>query len=85
VSSLPRIDEHSTELAACPNATWQALVTGVPGATAVHACVRRPGRVPRRPGSVCRALVIGTRGQVLVTRRMLNSVGRRAEREKIKR
>jgi hypothetical protein len=38
---------------------------------------------PGARGSVYRALVIGTRGHTLATRRMLNSVGRRAEREKI--
>jgi hypothetical protein len=150
VSSLPRIDEHSTEVAAPPDATWQALVSGVPGAFAGSARVARllgceqteasgrqgeegstiPGfrvvrttpprelaldgrhrfsryalifriddlgngasrlraetraEFPGARGSVYRALVIGTRGHVLVTKRMLNSVGRRAEREKIKR
>ena len=148
MSSLPRIDEHSTEVAASPDATWRALVTGVAGAFAGSGRVARllgceqteasgrqgaegstfPGfrvarttpprelalegrhrfsryaltfriddlgdgasrlraetraEFPGARGSVYRALVIGTRGHTLATRRMLNSVGRRAEREKI--
>ncbi len=35
---------------------------------------------PRLKGSVYRALVIGTRGHVLVTRRLLDAAKRRAER-----
>ncbi len=145
---LPHVDEHSAEIAAGPDAVWEALLRTVErsfGSTATGRVARLLGcadvdasgprplaagsRFPgfhvetaERPtqlglagshrfsdyalifrldelgagrtrlraetravfpglrGRVYRTLVIGTRGHVLVTRRLLGAIGRRAER-----
>jgi hypothetical protein len=145
---LPHIDEHSVEIAASPEAVWEALLRVVEGSfgSAMTArvarllgcadvdasgprplatgsalpgfhveaaeqerelalagnhrfsdyalifrseelgtgrtCLRAETRAtfPGLKGGVYRALVIGTRGHVLVTRRLLGAVGQRAER-----
>lgn len=144
---LPRIDEHSAEIAASPKAVWEALLRVVDGSfgsattgrvaralgcadisasgprplatgsafpgfhvesakhpelalagshrfsdyalifrleeidgqhTRLHAETRAV--FPGFKGGVYRTLVIGTRGHVLVTRRLLGAIKRRAER-----
>ncbi|HSS04981.1 MAG TPA: hypothetical protein VLK89_07330 [Solirubrobacterales bacterium] len=145
---LPRIDEHSIEISAGPDATWEALLrvversfgsaktarvarlldcadteelgprpladgSALPGfhveaaerprvlalagrhrfsdyALIFRAEELEGGRTqlraetratfPRLPGRIYRAMVIGTRGHVLVTRRLLGAVKQRAER-----
>ncbi|MEO3871139.1 hypothetical protein ABGB18_20195 [Nonomuraea sp. B12E4] len=78
-SQLPCLDEHATTIAADVHDVWPVL------AEAVNRAFSGAGRPTRlRPcrgwtGGLYRLLVIGTRGHVVLLRRLLTGIRRRSE------
>lgn len=81
-SRLPFVDELSIEIAAGHRFSDYALTFRFDELDGEEMRLRAETRAtfPGFKGSVYRTLVIGTRGHVLVTNRMLSAVRRRAER-----